>query len=410
MNSERSSLAFFTGRHALPCFFGMAFLISWVFWFVEPMVRGSDPLAAGLLVKIGTYGPVLAAVLVSALAQPERVSAPLRLRWLIAGLVLALAIYVNWSTASQLRSSHGPLLDWCLLTIIVLLPGWVFFNAHSRLCGVQELLKSLTRWRTHPVWFVVALLLMLVLSLAGVLITALLTSQTLEGLLTAIRSSQTLQHLGLTFIATALYGGPLGEEGGWRGFALPRLQGRFDPLLASVVLAALWGLWHLPLHLTGYYSSVYGNPLNGILQQMLSTFPLAVIFTWLYNRSQGNLLIMVLLHTAINVTSGIVAPAVGLIVTTVLAVVGMILVDRMYRKTPADQPGNTSPEHPFLPKLRNHPAHRGAKKWQARLGAKALLCLMFRQAFLSVGRVFGLGLGEQIIVVPQPFAAGGGVP
>jgi membrane protease YdiL (CAAX protease family) len=330
----------------MPLFFGAAFLISWVFWFLEPSLRGSDGITAGLLIKIGTYGPVLAAMLISAFANPRRVPASFRLRGLAGGLVLVFAIYINWPTATQVRSNHAPVLQWIVLSVNVLLPAWVFFNAHSSVRGVQELLGSLTRWRIHPVWILTALFLMMALSLVGVLLTALLTSQTLTGLFGAIRSSQTLQHLGPTFLATLTYGGPLGEEGGWRGFALPGLQKRFDPLVASVILAVLWGLWHVPLHLTGYYGPLYGTALNGILLQMFSTIPLAVIFTWLYNRSQGSLLVMVLLHTAINVTSSIVAPAVGLFITTTIAVVVMVIVDRMYRKLPVENPVqlNASPE------------------------------------------------------------------
>jgi uncharacterized protein len=324
----------FVRKHALLLYFCGAFLIAWLFWFLEPCLRGRDGLAAGLFIKFGTYGPVLAAMLVSALSSPDRVPAPLGLRLLAGGLVLSLAIYINWPTAEQLLSTHATLLQWGLLGISTLLPAWVFFNARSRRRGVRDLLHSLTRWRTHPLWFLAALFLMLALSLAGVPLTSLLTGQPLADRLSTIRSSETLNHLGLTFFGTALYGGPVGEEAGWRGFALPRLQKRFDPLLASVILGALWGLWHLPLHLTGYYDQVFGNPLNGILSQMFSTFPLALVFTWLYNRSGGNLLVMVLLHTAVNVTSSIVPPAVGMYITTTVAVVLMIVFDRMYRKLP----------------------------------------------------------------------------
>jgi membrane protease YdiL (CAAX protease family) len=326
----------FDRNHALLLYLCGAFLIAWIFWFLEPGLRDRDGLAADLFIKFGTYGPVLAAMLVSALSNPERVPAPLGLRLLAGGLVLALAIYINWPTAAWLLSTHATPSHWILLAISTLLPAWVFFNAHSGLRGVQDLLRSLTRWRTHPLWFLAALFLMLVFSLAGVPLTALLTGQTLDDLFSGIRSSETLKHLGLTFFGTALYGGPLGEEAGWRGFALPRLQKRFDPLLASVILGAFWGLWHLPLHLTGYYNQVFGNPLSGILLQMFSIVPLALIFTWLYNRSKGSLLVMVLLHTAVNVTSSIVAPAVGMYVMTTVAVVLMIVFDRMYRKLPAE--------------------------------------------------------------------------
>jgi membrane protease YdiL (CAAX protease family) len=101
-----------------------------------------------------------------------------------------------------------------------------------------------------------------------------------------------------------------------------------------VILAAFWSLWHLPLHLTGYYAQVFGTALNGFLTQTFSTVPLAILFTWLYNRSKGNLLVMVLLHTAVNVTSGIVAPAIGMYVVTAIAVASLIVFDRMYRRLP----------------------------------------------------------------------------
>lgn len=326
----------FIRKHALPLYFCGAFLIAWVFWFLEPGLRNRDAFLADLFIKFGTYGPVLAAMFISALSNPERVPAPWRLRLLAGGLVLAIAIYINWSTVARLLSTQATLLHWSLLVLLTLLPAWVFFNAHSGLRGVRDLLCSLTRWRTHPLWFLTALFLMLVIGLAGVPLTALLTGQTLSNLFSGIRSSETLNHLGLTFLATALYGGPLGEEAGWRGFALPRLQKRFDPLLASVILGAFWGLWHLPLHLTGYYDQVFGSRLQGILLRMFSTVPLTLIFTWLYNRSKGSLLVMVLLHTASNVTSSIVAPAAGLYITTTVAVIAMIVFDRMYSKLPAD--------------------------------------------------------------------------
>ncbi len=54
-----------------------------------------------------------------------------------------------------------------------------------------------------------------------------------------------------------LLGGPLGEEPGWRGFALPRLQARFHPVVASVVLGLLWANWHLPLFAVSFYTMPY---------------------------------------------------------------------------------------------------------------------------------------------------------
>ena len=150
----------------------------------------------------------------------------------------------------------------------------------------------------------------------------------------AIGESDTFRNLLRALPATALWGGPMGEEAGWRGFALPRLQRRFDPLLASVILGAAWGAWHLPLHLTGYYDAAFGGPLVGLLMRAFTTVPLAVVFTWTFNRSGGSVFAMVLLHTAVNITSGLAAPGWGMFVATAVAVALMVVLDRMYRKAP----------------------------------------------------------------------------
>jgi membrane protease YdiL (CAAX protease family) len=91
-------------------------------------------------------------------------------------------------------------------------------------------------------------------------------------------------------------GSATGEELGWRGFALPRLQFRHTALIASLILGSLHGLWHLPLWLRGdadHRLSVYPAFL-------IQAIGLAVIYTWLYNSTKGSVLLAVLFHTATN--------------------------------------------------------------------------------------------------------------
>lgn len=81
---------------------------------------------------------------------------------------------------------------------------------------------------------------------------------------------------------SALFLGGL-EEPGWRGFALPRLQQRYTPVRATLLLGVVWGLWHLPI-----------QPLAIIV-----TVPLAFFYTWLFNRT-GSALLCILLHASIT--------------------------------------------------------------------------------------------------------------
>lgn len=102
------------------------------------------------------------------------------------------------------------------------------------------------------------------------------------------------------FIASLLHGG-LSEEIGWRGYALPRLQSRFNATTSSVILGFIEGLWHVPL-VFWLGDSRYGMsiPLL-VLWQMIATF----YRTWIYNNTDGSLLAAVLFHAMGNTASDI---------------------------------------------------------------------------------------------------------
>ena len=97
-------------------------------------------------------------------------------------------------------------------------------------------------------------------------------------------------HAGLLFYA--LFRGGMGEELGLRGFALPRLLERHPPLRASLWLGLFWGLWHVPV--------LVGRPALAITAFLLATFAYSVIFTWLFLRTRGSLVPVLLLHAANN--------------------------------------------------------------------------------------------------------------
>ena len=101
-----------------------------------------------------------------------------------------------------------------------------------------------------------------------------------------------------------------GEEVGWRGFALPRLQARHGAFVASLLLSLGWALWHLPLF---FYRPGYTQMgAAGIAGWFFSLLTGAVLLTWLYNESRGSILVVALFHAAVDVafTSGISSPSV----------------------------------------------------------------------------------------------------
>jgi membrane protease YdiL (CAAX protease family) len=98
-----------------------------------------------------------------------------------------------------------------------------------------------------------------------------------------------------------LFFGPLPEEMGWRGYALDRLQERYNAFTSSLVLGIIWALWHLPLFfISGTYQHRLGVGTTGFWIFML-TIPLqAIFFTWIFNHNHRSTLSAVLFHFAIN--------------------------------------------------------------------------------------------------------------
>jgi membrane protease YdiL (CAAX protease family) len=103
----------------------------------------------------------------------------------------------------------------------------------------------------------------------------------------------------LTLFIPNLFGGPLGEEAGWRGFALPRLQRRFDPVTSSLVLGFLWANWHLPLIVAHVYNVTWW-------QFTAVTMAASVFLSLGFNRSGGSILCAIIVHGVYNVGTGII--------------------------------------------------------------------------------------------------------
>jgi len=328
-------------RHPLLAFVGLTFAISWSLWGLQSLRAADDPISARWLGIIAAYGPTLAAMALAGLLRPERQAAvwPRRQLWLTGG-VLAGTAWLNLMIASNPLGSPHPLAAALLWLDITLLPAWVVWNIFSRRLGIRALLHTLTTWRVPPIWYGAALLLPVIISAAGIALMTMLGPP----LPTFPRTEPVRALLPLlmtTFVATLLYGGPLGEEVGWRGFALPRLQMRHSPLVASLLLSVVWGLWHVPLHLQGVYHGIFPDGLPGILLRIVTTIPTTVLFTWCFNRTRGNLWLVVLLHTAVNNTAGFWLPVtVGMYAAMGIMTVTLIITDRMWRmRAPEDVSG-----------------------------------------------------------------------
>ena len=159
--------------------------------------------------------------------------------------------------------------------------------------GLRDLLAKLIRWRVgFTPYFVAVGLPILLCGFAFVAVAA--VSQE------PVRVSNVRwQDVVEKFIFIFLFIG-LGEEPGWRGFALPELLRRHSSAVATLILASVWAVWHLPLMGTEF-------PLAVVPFFLVSLFGAAFVQTWLFERTQGSLLLQMVLHATVNtVGSGVV--------------------------------------------------------------------------------------------------------
>jgi membrane protease YdiL (CAAX protease family) len=236
-------------RHPLAAFFALAYAISWILWAPLWLSRLG---VAGLPVvpyhhALGALGPVTGAMIVSAVVD-----------------------------------------------------GWP---------GPRDLLRRMALWRGRVGWLVVALGAPFV-----VLAVALVVARVVEGSGASLAgvgvSREFPQFSALAFLAYNVVTYGYGEETGWRGFALPRLQARHSALAATLRLTVGWALWHAPLFL--YRPGYTSMGVAGIAGWFASLLTGAVLLTWLFNESRGSILVVALFHAAVDVvfTSDIASPIV----------------------------------------------------------------------------------------------------
>jgi uncharacterized protein len=181
--------------------------------------------------------------------------------------------------------SLGPLIASVLTT-------WIFLKKE----GLRSLLKKCFQFTPFP-YLGVALFGPFVLAVIALLMSSVLnkTPVDLSGLL------NTKEFPEINFLVFFIYNLVLGfgEEVGWRGFALPRFQNNFNALTSSLILTALWALWHIPTFF--YRPDFMAMGIGGIFGWIFALLTGSILQTWLYNSSKASILICAVFHSTINI-------------------------------------------------------------------------------------------------------------
>lgn len=204
-----------------------------------------------------------------------------------------------------------------------LVSAWVVTGATRGRAGVTELRQRVTRWRIGWPWFLIALLSPVVVFLLATLVSGVATGNwaTLKQF-GAIAELPGVSGFAGWLIWIVTFG--LGEETGWRGFALPRMQNRFSARKAALVVGLWWAAWHIPVFFYNYEFSLFG-----VVAFLMGILSGSALLTWLYNSTGGSVLATILWHGSYNAT---VAGAGGVIsaVVTAAVILAVILIANHY--------------------------------------------------------------------------------
>ena len=230
-------------------------------------------------------------------------------------------------------------IEWLLFLILLLLPslvpplvalligswlpngiGLLVTGVAGGRAGLRELFGRVVLWRINVKWYAIASFVPAAVAFLAIGLWALLGN--------AVPDFASADML-LPLILLAVFTGATGEELGWRGTALPRLQARWNVLTSSLVLGVLWALYHLP----SFFLS--GMPLENapLITFMVGTVGINVFISWIFNHTGGSLLMMFLFHFALNLMGNVTgiysAPALFGLLAAIYCVVaiGVIVFD-----------------------------------------------------------------------------------
>ena len=202
--------------------------------------------------------------------------------------------------------------------------GALLASIRYKVSSPKELFKTLFQFRLPVKWYLAALLIPFLVYV----VTASAVFFLVDGLVDLHFNSL----IGVFSTLFSMMFIVVGEEFGWRGFALPYLQNKHSAFKATVFVWLMWGIWHFPASFVSGIFESFSYLLLAFSGFMVLLFPCSLIFTWLHNSSKGKTILAVLLHSSVAASSGLTNIALKAIIpfftayTITFFIVGLMLL------------------------------------------------------------------------------------
>ncbi len=262
-------------------------LLSVSMWIIAKEQSG---MAKMLLNQLGYFAPAFVAIVMTLFRNPDAQHIKLRSYMpFIAVILCILIISVSFGENYYQIKIDKLLYENPLITIIVSIVLIYFIIRVYMNMSNNSIDRLIHLPKTKIVWYLVAIAMYPLVKFAGVLVSIKLFPTQIE-----LPGINPLMLVPIFLFSIIFYAG-IGEEVGWRGFALKKLQMKYNPFVASLFIGMVWSIWHI-----GYFTLVENYQVQQIPGVIIWTLMSSFFCTWLFNKTKGNVLILILFHASIN--------------------------------------------------------------------------------------------------------------
>lgn len=265
----------------------LTIIVSVLLWSIAKEQSGTIKM---LLTQFGYFAPALVAIILTIIITPKENIIRIKsyLPFIVAILCMIIIALAYGNKYYQIRIDNL-LYENPLITIIIAISLIYFIWQIFANKGANSIDRLVNLPKTKIVWYILAIGIYPVMKLTGVLISSKLFPTQIE-----LPNINLIILIPLFLFSILFYAG-IGEEVGWRGFALKKLQMKYTPFVATLFIGIVWSIWHI-----GYFTLVENYPLQRIPSVVIWTFIASFFCTWFFNKTNGNVLILILFHASVN--------------------------------------------------------------------------------------------------------------
>jgi len=297
----------------------LTLLWSLLAWYFADGTSGTTKI---LLNQLGIFGPAIIAVLLTVMFTKSKKD--LQLSSFLPFIVIVLCIlfiafrygesYYNSDIAGLL--AHDPL---AIIVVSIAVAYFIFRFAVNK--GRSPIGQLVNINKTNVLWYILAITVYPLIKYGGTMLSLkLFPDQTI------LRSIEPVMLVPL-FVFAIVFSAGIGEEVGWRGYALRELQKKYNPFKASLFIFIYWTFWHF-----GYFLLVENWPVHTIPSIILLTLVGSFMFTWFFNKTNGNVLVVILLHASVNFAMFFVPHPIIMFSINILILIIVFSTGRFFKK------------------------------------------------------------------------------